>query len=150
MTHILLVNATDLINQAAEELKKQKLVSPPNWSQFVKTGHHQQRLPESPDWWFARSASVLRSIAKLGPVGTEKLRTKYGGRKRRGYQPEHFYKASGSIIRKVLQQLEASGLIKQIEKGIHKGRILTPQGVSFLDKIAVKLAKQAHQEQLKQ
>ena len=146
MTHILAVNPSELNKKVAEELKKQKLVHPTSWSQFVKTGHHKQRLPDDMEWWYIRSAAVLRSVAKLGPVGTEKLRTKYGGRKRRGYQPEHFYKASGSIIRKILQQLEKSELIKQVQKGVHKGRVLTPKGTSLLDKIAVQLSKQEHKE----
>jgi len=146
MTHILLVNANELINKAADELKKQKLVEAAEWSKFVKTGHHKERLPDNNDWWFQRSAAILRSIAKLGPVGTQKLRTKYGGKKNRGHKPEHFYKASGSIIRKILQQLEKAELIKKEEKGVHKGRILTPKGVSFLDKIAVQIAKKAHKE----
>ena len=141
MTHIQLVNPNELINQAAEELKKQKLVQPLDWSKFVKTGHHKERLPDNQDWWYYRAAAILKSIHKLGPVGTQKLRTKYGGRKRRGHKPEHFYKASGSIIRKILQQLEKAELIKQDQKGVHKGRILTPQGTSFLDKIAVQISK---------
>ncbi len=146
MTHILAVNPNDLIKQAADQLKKEKLVQPPEWSGFVKTGHHKERLPDSPDWWYHRSAAILRAIANLGPVGTEKLRTKYGGKKNRGHKPEHVYKASGSIIRKSLQQLEKAELIKQVEKGAHKGRILTPKGVSFLDKIAVQISKKARSE----
>ena len=141
MTHILFVNPNSLIEQAAQELKKQKLVQPPEWSSFVKTGHHKDRLPDNPDWWFMRSAAILRSIAKLGPVGTQKLRTKYGGKKNRGHKPERFYVASGSIIRKILQQLETSGLIHQATKGNHKGRVLTAKGTSLLDKIAMQLAK---------
>jgi len=143
MTHIMLVNANELIKQASEDLKKQKLVSPLEWSKFVKTGKFKERLPEDPDWWYVRAAAILRAIAKLGPVGTEKLRTKYGGKQNRGHKPEHVYKASGSIIRKILQQLEKSELIKQTEIGVHKGRVLTPKGVSFLDKIAVNIAKEA-------
>src|SRR3989339_310286 len=146
MTHILEVNPNSLVNKAAEELKKQKLVEPTEWSKFTKTGRQKERLPDSPEWWYIRSAAVLRSVAKLGPVGTEKLRTKYGGRKRRGYQPEHFYKASGSILRKILQQLEKSQLIQQTQKGVHKGRILTAKGTSLLDKIAVQMSKQEHKE----
>ncbi|PIN76513.1 30S ribosomal protein S19e [Candidatus Woesearchaeota archaeon CG10_big_fil_rev_8_21_14_0_10_36_11] len=141
MTTIMRVNPNILIDKATEELKKQKLVQPLEWSQFVKTGHHKQRLPDSEDWWYARSAAILRSIAKLGPIGTEKLRTKYGGKKNRGHKPDKQFKASGSIIRKILQQLEKAELVKQTEKGAHKGRVLTPKGVSFLDKIAVQIAK---------
>lgn len=146
MTHILLAKPNELINKAAEELKKQKLVQPLPWSKFVKTGRSKERLPENEDWWYYRAAAILRAIAKLGPVGTQKLRTKYGGKKNRGHKPERFYRAGGSIIRKILQQLEKAGLIKQVEKGAHKGRILTAKGTSFLDKIAVQLAKEAHKE----
>ncbi len=147
MTHILRVNPNALIAQAAKELKTQQLVQPPGWSTFVKTGHHKQRLPDDANWWFYRSAAILRSIAKLGPIGTQKLRVKYGGKKNRGHKPEHFYPASGSIIRNVLQQLEKAGFIIQTVKGAHKGRVLTPKGTSFLDKIAVQLAKKARKEE---
>ena len=141
MTHILTVNPGDLINKAAEELKKQKLVEPTEWSKFVKTGHHKERLPDDDDWWYYRAASMLRAIAKVGPVGTQKLRNKYGGKKNRGHKPEHRYNASGSIIRKILQQLEKSELVKQVQKDVHKGRVLTPKGISLLDKIAMQLIK---------
>lgn len=141
MTKILAVDPHQLIAKTAQELKAQKLVQPPAWSTFVKTSHSRERLPENEDWWYVRAASVLRNVAKLGPVGTEKLRTKYGGKKNRGHQPEAVFKGSGSIIRKVLQQLETSGFIKQAQKGAHKGRVLTPKGISFMDKIAIQVAK---------
>ena len=146
MTHILSVNPNDLVNKAALELKKQNLVKPTEWSIFTKTGHSKQRLPDNPDWWYYRSAAILRSVARLGPVGTQKLRVKYGSKKDRGHKPEKFYPASGSIIRKILQQLETSELIKQEQKGNHKGRILTPKGTSFLDKIAVQLSKEERKD----
>ncbi len=146
MTHILEVNPSELITKAAHELKQQNLVKPLAWSTFVKTGQHKQRLPEQDDWWYLRSASILRTIARLGPIGTQKLRVKYGGRLRRGHQPEEFRKGSGSIPRKILQQLEKSGLIKQAKKGVHKGRVLTPKGTSFLDKIAIGVLKGRKEE----
>lgn len=143
MTHILTVNSSILIQKVADELKKEKLVKPTIWAPFVKTGHHKERRPDSEDWWYMRSAAILRSIAKLGPIGTQKLRTKYGGRKNRGHKPEHAYKASGAVIRNILQQLEKSGLIVQAQKGAHKGRILTPKGISLMDKTAMVLTKEA-------
>ncbi len=146
MTHILLVNPSDLVSKTADELKKQKLVTPETWAKFVKTGHHKERLPDQEDWWYIRSAAILRTVAKLGPIGTEKLRTKYGGKKNRGHKPGRAYKASGSHIRSILQQLEKSGLVKQTEKDGHKGRVLTPKGMSLLDKLAVQMAKQEHKE----
>jgi small subunit ribosomal protein S19e len=99
-----------------------------------------QRPPFKNDWWYTRTASVLRSVYKLGPVGVNKLRVKYGGKKNNGSAMEHFYKGSGSIIRKILQQLEAAGLISKGAKGIHKGRIATGKGISLLDKAAIKIA----------
>lgn len=147
MTHILLVNAQKLNHKVAEELKKQKFVQPTMWSHFVKTSHAKDRLPDNSDWWYNRSAAVLRSIAQLGPVGTEKLRAKYGNSKNRGHKPNKFYPASGNIIRKILQQLEKSALIKQTEKTKHKGRILTPKGTSLLDKIAVQIHKESRKEE---
>ncbi len=137
MTHILAVEPEKLVQQAALKLKAEKAVQPPEWSRFVKTGHHKERIPEDEEWWYCRSASVLRRIAKSGPIGTQKLRTIYGGKKNRGHKPEAFYKASGSILREILQQLEKSGLVKQAAKGVHKGRVLTPKGISFLDKVAI-------------
>ena len=142
MTNILSVNPNELINKAAAELKKQNLVKPEEWAKFVKTGHHKERRPDDQDWWYFRSAAILRSIANLGPIGTQKLRTKFGGKKNRGHKPEKFYQASGSIIRNILQQLETSGLIRQTEKGVHKGRILTKEGASFLGKISSEIVKE--------
>ena len=146
MSHILVVNPEKLVKRAAEELKAQKIVLPEPWSVFVKTGHHKERTPDQEDWWYFRSASVLRTVARLGPIGTQKLRTKYGGRKNRGHKPEHFYPASGSVIRSILQQLETAGLLQQTQKGVHKGRVLTPKGTSFLDKIAMQLMKESKSE----
>ena len=54
----------------------------------------------------------MRRIYIDGPVGTEKLRTFYGGRKRRGTKPARFGKGSGSVIGKLLQQLEAAGFVE--------------------------------------
>ena len=130
------VDPQELISKTAEELKKIPEMKVPLWAAFVKTGMHKERPPVDDDWWYFRSASVLRSIYRFGPVGVSKLRTKYGGKKNRGVKKEHFYKGSGSILRKSLQQLEKVGFVKFAEKGVHKGRIITPKGKSFLDKIA--------------
>jgi small subunit ribosomal protein S19e len=52
------------------------------------------------------------------------LRKVYGGNKRRGVTPNRFSKASGAVIRKALQSLEA---IKWVEKDAAGGRKLTKQ-----------------------
>ncbi len=135
------VNAQELIQKAADELKKIQEIKPPSWAPFVKTSVHKERHPVDNDWWYVRTASVLRAIYRLGPVGVSKLRKKYGGKKNRGHKKEHFYKGSGNILRKSLQQLEKAGFVKFAEKGLHKGRIITPKGKAFLNKIATSLKK---------
>ena len=108
----------------------------PDWAFFVKTGEGRERPPQQEDWYFVRAAAILRTVAINGPIGTQKLRTKFGSRKNKGYKPEHFSKAGGSIIRDILQQLDKAGLTKQELKSIHKGRFLTPKGQSLLDRVA--------------
>ena len=132
------VNAQDLVEKTAQELKNVPEIAPPEWATFVKTGRHKERPPIQSDWWYFRAAAVLRAVGKLGPIGTQKLRTKYGGKKNRGVAPEHTYKGSGSVIRTVLQQLETAGLVTKA-KGARKGRILAPKGQSLLMKSAKSL-----------
>ena len=141
MTSMYDIDPNELIAKASEELKKISEIKPPVWATFVKTGMSKERPPVSHDWWYTRAASVLRTVYKVGPVGVSKLRTKSGGKKNRGFNTEHFYKGSGNIARKILQQLEKAGFVKQAQKGVHKGRIITGKGMSFLDKIATKIAK---------
>ena len=136
------VPPTLLIQRTAEELKKDATIKPPVWAMFVKTGMSRERQPVQNDWWYVRTAAILRKIFVLGPVGTEKLRTKFGGRKNRGMAPEHFYKGSGSIIRKILQQLVKAGLSKQSLKNVHKGRIIAPKGQQLLERIASDIMKE--------
>lgn len=128
---------TELIERAAKALQKNDAIQPPAWAVFAKTGTFKERPPTQNDWWFVRAAAILRRLSDVdGPIGVQKLRTLYGGRKNRGHKPERFYPGSGSILRKILQQLDKAGLAKKVEKGLHKGRIITPQGLSFLGKIA--------------
>jgi small subunit ribosomal protein S19e len=133
------VDPNQVIHALAEGLKKE--LKPPIWANFVKTGAHKERAPEDPDWWFTRAAAVLRAVYLQGPIGTEKLRGKYGGKKNRGAKPERFVKGSGSVIRKVLQQLQAAGYIKEGAKGVHKGRVITPKGAKLVHEAAKGLAK---------
>lgn len=130
------VPADELIEKVTEKLKQINEIKPPEWAVFVKTGRHRERVPLRGDWWYVRAASVLRTIYKLGPIGVSKLRKKYGGKKNRGNKPERFYKGSGSIIRKILQQLESAELVKTEKKKIRRGRILSSKGKSLLDKTA--------------
>jgi len=132
------VEPIKLIKAAAKELSKKPELAQPEWAQFVKTGAHAERPPAQDNWWHIRSAAILRTIYKDGPVGVSKLRTKYGGRKNRGVKPHRFYKASGKVIRTMLQQLEKAELLKQAKQG-SKGRIVTPKGQALLDNSANQL-----------
>ncbi|MBR9693138.1 30S ribosomal protein S19e [Candidatus Woesearchaeota archaeon] len=130
------VNQGKLITALAAELKRQHVVVPPDWAAFAKTGHHREHAPVDEDWWYTRAASVLRTIYTRGPIGTEKLRVRYGGRKNRGVAPDRFYPAGGNHLRKILQQLEAAKLVEQAAKGVHKGRVITPLGRKLLHAVA--------------
>ena len=141
MTTMYDADANELIEKAGEELKKNDNIKPPAWAAFAKTGMHKERPPVDKDWWYIRTASVLRKIYRLGPIGVSKLRVHYGGKKNRGMKKEHTYDGSGNIIRKVIQQLEKAGYVKQAQKGTHKGRVITPQGKSFVDKVANQINK---------
>ena len=103
------VEPGELVAKTAEKLKAVAEIKAPEWAQFVKTGVAKDRPPMKDDWWYTRSASMLRKIYILGPVGVSKLRTQYGSKHRRGYSPARFEPASGNIIRKILQQLEKAG-----------------------------------------
>ena len=140
MKSIYNVSQGELIEKTAIELKKIPSIKAPAWSEFVKTGTHKERAPARDDWWHVRAAAILRTTYNLGPIGVSKLRVKYGGKKDRGVKPEKFYRGSGKIIRTILQQLEQAELVKKAEKGAHKGRIITPKGISLLDKVAAKIS----------
>ncbi len=137
MTTVYDVPADHIIRRVAEELKKRKEIVPPAWAAFAKTGVHKEMPPEDPDWWFTRAAAVLRRVYVDGPLGVERMRSFYGGKKNRGSKPNAFRKGSGSILRKSLQQLEAAGLI------IHDktGRRVSPEGMKFLDNLSQDVLK---------
>ena len=131
MTTVYDVPPSKLIEKVAKKLKEMD-IDKPEWVDFVKTGAHKERRPHDPDWWYIRCASILRKIYINGPVGVERLRTAYGGRKNRGHKPERFVKASGNIIRKALQALEKLDLVTKTKEG----RVITPKGQSLLDNTA--------------
>jgi len=128
------VPASKLVEKLAKYLKDNvDEIKPPPWSSIVKTGAHVQRPPQDPDWWYIRCASLLRKTFVHGPIGVEKLRAEYGGRKDYGVSPEHAAKASGAVIRKLLQQLEAAGFVETFQTS---GRKVTKKGRQLLEELA--------------
>lgn len=138
------VPADMLIDRLSGYLKESvKEIQPPEWSGYVKTGSHVERAPQNPDWWYVRSASILRKLYMKGPVGVSRLRNEYGGRKRRGVRPAHFVKAGGNTIRTILQQLEQAGLA---QKDGAKGRTVTGKGRSLLDAVSTQIKRELDRE----
>ena len=127
------IPVNELIERTSKRLQAIDTVSPPDWAAFVRTARHKERPPVNPDWWYVRAASVLRKVFLHGPIGTNELRKHYSGTKNRGVAAEKSFKGSGNHLRKMLQQLEAAGLVKHVTKGVHKGRVITPQGMSLLE-----------------
>lgn len=135
--HALIARLTEYIKGNVGE------VTTPEWAAYVKTGSHTEQAPHNPDWWYVRSASMLRKLYIKGPIGVSKLRKEYGGRKRRGVKPSHFRRAGGAIIRHILQQLEAAGLVEQVER---EGRTISPKGRSLLDAMSAQIKRELERE----
>jgi len=124
----------------AEALKKVPEFKMPEWAEFVKSGPAKERPIDDPDFWFKRAASILRQIYKKKIVGVNRLRTKYGSKKNRGYKPEEFRRAGGKIIRTILQQSDTAGFTEIAEdiRGVKKrkpGRQLTQKGKTFMEDV---------------
>ncbi len=134
------IPASVLIERLAKHLKEEvDAVTQPSWTPFIKTGVHNQRPPQNPDWWFVRCASILRKIYMKGPIGTELLRQQYGGRIDRGARPEHARKGSGAIVRNAIQQLQKAGLVVSQK---NEGRVVTNEGRKLLDRLSTDLKKE--------
>lgn len=127
------VKASELVKAAAAQLKDK--IKKPDYLNYVKSGANKERVPSDPDFWFIRSASILRQVYVNGPIGVSRLRTRYGSRKEHSVHRRHAVKSGGSIIRDSFQSLEKINLVKNTKSG----RVITPQGKSFLDKIAKQL-----------
>ena len=138
------VPVTKFIQKLASYLKNNvDEIKPPTWANIVKTGAHVQKPPQNPDWWYIRCASLLRKIYTHGPIGVQKLRAEYGGRKDFGVHREHAAKAGGAVIRKALQELETAGLVEE-QKAY--GKRLTPKGRKLLHDIAEEVGKELLKE----
>ncbi len=136
------VNQIELVRALSKELEEKKSLQPPVWSNFVKTGASKDRVPQESNWWYMRGASILRRLyMSPKPIGVNRLRKIYGTTERNRYSGKHFKQAGGAIIRKLLQQLESSELIKKVKVDNHYGRRITNKGVSLVDKVAKGISK---------
>jgi small subunit ribosomal protein S19e len=138
MTTVYDVPVAELIEKVAGILKENEKIVPPEWAENVKTGVHKEMPPANEDWWYVRCAAILRKIYADGPIGIERLRSVYGGKKDNGSKPYHRAKGSGSIARKTVQQLEAAGFLQKVRDG----RAISPQGRSMLDNASHELKQE--------
>ncbi len=134
------IKAQEYNKKLAEALKKIPEFQAPEWSKFVKTSCSKERPAEEEDFWYKRAASILKQIYRHKTVGVNRLRTKYGSKKNRGYAPEKFKRAGGKIIRTILQQADEAGFTESIKadkrfKRRKLGRQLTEKGKKFLESI---------------
>ena len=140
MNPVFELNSQEYNLKLAEALKQIPEFKQPEWAEFVKSSPAKERPIDDEDFWYKRSASILRQIYLKGIVGVSRLRTKYGSKKNRGMQPEKFKKASGKIIRTILQQADKAGfteIAKPVKDVRSKkpGRQLTDHGKKFLEEI---------------
>eukprot|EP00922_Rhytidocystis_sp_ex-Travisia-forbesii_P021484 GHVS01031474.1.p1 GENE.GHVS01031474.1~~GHVS01031474.1.p1 ORF type:complete len:172 (+),score=26.17 GHVS01031474.1:100-615(+) len=128
------VPADKFITCYARHLKQSGKLEYPKWADYVKTGKAKELAPYDVDWIYVRAASVLRHLYVRPDSGVGAFRKFYGSKQRRGSAPGHAAKASGKIVRYVLQQFEKMGLVTKND--IKGGRRLTKQGQREVDTIA--------------
>ncbi|KAL8271634.1 hypothetical protein Esti_004439 [Eimeria stiedai] len=127
------VTAQIFIQAYANHLKKRGKFVVPKWADLVKTGHGKTLAPHDPDWLFLRAAAMLRHLYLRPSCGVGAFRKVFSCKTGNKCIPGHTSKASGKIIRYILQQFEAMGLV---ESRPDNGRRLTKVGQKELDVIA--------------
>lgn len=132
----------------ASALKEIEAFEVPEWANFVKSGVSRERPPASDDFWYTRTASILRQLYIHGVVGVGRLRTRYGSKQDRGGVRSKFKKSGGKIIRVILQQAELAGLVEKVLRSQH-GRRLTKKGRDLLDSIEVEKSEELNFENVK-
>lgn len=145
MTTVYDIPADILMPALADAMAEQDAISPPDWSEYVKTAVDRERPPTQDNWWFLRTAAILRKVARNGPVGVTHLAQAFGGKKDNGVMPNTPGVASRHIIRTALQQLEEAGLVEKVPTKVvggdepvqlYAGRQITPAGQKLVDNIA--------------
>ena len=146
MTTFYDIPAELLIPALAERIATTDGIDTPDWAGFVKTGVSRERPPSQENWWFLRSAAILRKVAREGPIGVTHLSQAYGGSKDNGAMPNTPGVAGRHIIRTSLQQLESAGLVEKVptktldtedgEVQLYAGRRVTSAGQKMLNEIA--------------
>ncbi len=129
------VPADALIEEVAARLEDR--IDEPDWVEFAKSGAGKELPPEQEDFWYVRSASLLRKVAQNEPIGIERLATEYGSKKRGSnrysVRPGEHEGGSRKLIRTSLQALEEEGLVTT---AAGEGRRVSDEGEAFLSEVA--------------
>ena len=144
----------ELFNPAlAAAMAENAAIFMPEWGEYVKTAADRERPPAQSDWWYLRTAAILRKVARQGPIGVTHLAQEFGGKKNNGSSPNTPGVASRHIIRTALQQLEDAGFVEKVatkevegEDGkvqLYAGRQVTAAGQQLVDNIAHSLRSEA-------
>ena len=132
------VPADALIEAVAARLEDR--IDEPEWVEFAKSGAGKELPPEQEDFWYVRSASLLRKVAQNEPIGIERLATEYGSKKRGSnryiVRPGENEGGSRKLIRASLQALEDEGLVTT---AAGEGRRLSDDGEAFLTEVATEV-----------
>merc|ERR1712093_792830 len=110
------VPADEFIKACADFLKRQPKFDVPKYHDIVKTSVIKEFAPYDEDWFYVRSASILRKVYL-----------------RKGTGKAHFGTASGAIIRKAMLELEKLEMMEHCSDG---GRVITSKGRAEMDRIA--------------
>ncbi|KAG5191823.1 ribosomal protein S19e [Tribonema minus] len=121
------------IKAYADHLKNTGRFELPPWVDLVKTGTQKELAPYDPDWYYVRAAAVARKVYLRPGRGVGGLTKAFGSVERRGTRTNHHARASGGLIRHILQQLETMSVVEKTETG---GRKVTREGQQDLDRIA--------------
>jgi len=138
------VAAHDFIVTYAKHLKRTRKVTPPVWSEIVKTGKFKELPPSDPDWFYIRCAAIARRIYITPHIGVGAFKRSFGGSYRRGVRPNVYTTASGAVIHRALKALEKVRIVKKLRTG---GRKLTSLGQRDLDFIAYQVIREGHAPQ---
>merc|ERR1712159_500705 len=129
------VPADDFIKACADFLKRQPKFDVPKYHDIVKTATFKELAPYDEDWFYVRAASVARKVCLRKGTGVGALKKWYGGSSGShvGTRKAHFSKASGSIIRKAMHELEKLEMMEHLGDG---GRVISSKGRAEMDRIA--------------
>ena len=121
------------IKAVAKHFKNEGKLFVPNCTELIKSSFGRDRAPQNPDWYYIRTAAVLRRVYLRPGSGAGGLSKKYGIKQNRGSQPELATKGCRGLLRSCLQGLER---MKLLEKGKNQGRVMTSSGRKLCDTIA--------------